>query len=211
MLVGRAADTISIRDKRFHICKRHSLAWENSAFSCSFMKDRPTLFNFLSNMVPPGFIELSLYFVLQRTVPLKKLRYMQVISTEKLIVKKCCLMGFWLLNEGGDCQSLWLQMTTTKHRAKGRGKKIAYGKQKRPGRLRGYSGLGGWNRCEGFESHKTSVGHVGLKTKVTSLTVNLQCYHTYVGYVSIVRIRRELKISTSKNPFFFYALCTGLL
>lgn len=127
---------------------------------------------------------------------------MQVISTEKLIVKKCCSIGFWILNEGGDHQSLWLQTATAKHRAKERGKKIVYRKQKHPGRLSGYSGLGGWNRCEGFESHKTSVGHVGLKTKVASLTVNLQCYHTYVGYVSIVRIRKELKISTSKNPIF---------
>lgn len=127
---------------------------------------------------------------------------MQVISTEKLIVKKCCSIGFQILNEEGDCQSLWLQMTTPKYRVKGRGKKIVYRKQKCPGGLCGYSGLGGWNRCEGFESHKTSVGCVILNTKVTSLTINLQCYHTCVGYVSIVGIRRALKISTLKVPVF---------
>lgn len=64
---------------------------------------------------------------------------MQVISTEKLIVKKCCSIGFQILNEEGDCQSLWLQMTTPKYRVKGRGKKIVYGKQKHPGGLCEYS------------------------------------------------------------------------
>jgi len=130
-------------------------------------------FYFLSSMVPPGFIGLSLYFVLQRTVPLKKLRFTQVIRTEKLIVRKCCSIRFWILNERGDCQSLWLQMTTPKHTAKGRGKKIVCGKQACPGRLYGYGGLEGWNRCESFENQKTDVGCAGHKTKVTSRTINL--------------------------------------
>lgn len=69
-----------------------------------------------------------------------------------------------------------IRVLASKHRAKGKGRKIVCGKQRCSGRSCGYSDLGGWNRCEGFESHKTSVG---LKTKFTSLAINLQCFHTY--------------------------------
>lgn len=69
-----------------------------------------------------------------------------------------------------------IRVIVSKQRAKARERKIVHGKQRCPGRLHRCSDLGSWKRCEGFESHKTSVG---LKTKVTSLTINLQCFHTY--------------------------------
>lgn len=69
-----------------------------------------------------------------------------------------------------------IRVLVSNHRAKRRGRKIVHRKQRCSVRLCAYSDLGGWNAYAGFESHKTSVG---LKTKIISLTIDLQCFHVY--------------------------------
>lgn len=65
---GKKADAITVGDKRFQICRRDFIAWETLNSPALLGRTGLLFSHLLSNIVPPGPVELSLF-----TLPCKKL------------------------------------------------------------------------------------------------------------------------------------------